>query len=218
MAEFISNLIGNDLWATIIMSCVPLIELKGGIVFARSTFGFLESFGLAYLGSTVMFIPIFFLLIPILNLFKKIKWFKKLADKAENYVKEKADNAVEKQKLKGKSSKFSDTFIKQIAVFIFVAIPLPMTGVWMGTAIAVFLNLKFKDTILPILLGNLIAGLIISGLVELFLAIWTIKALDYILYGLFALALILLIVTIVKVLKQKPQTENKTENNEKESN
>mgnify|MGYP003539447688 CR=1 FL=1 len=88
----------------------------------------------------------------------------------------------------------------------------------MGTAIAVFLNLKFKDAILPIVIGNLVAGLIISGLVELFLAIWTIEALDYVLYGLFALAVILLIITIVKVLKQKPQIKNQTENDEKESN
>ena len=91
-----------------------------------------------------------------------------------------------------------------------------MTGVWMGTAIAVFLNLKFKDAILPVVLGNLFAGLIISALVELFLAIWTIEALDYILYGLFALALVLLIITIVKVLKQKPTTENQTENDNQE--
>lgn len=45
MVEFIQNLIGNDLWATIIMSFVPLIELKGGIVFARGVgFNFLEAF------------------------------------------------------------------------------------------------------------------------------------------------------------------------------
>ena len=35
MTEFISNLIGNDFLATLIMSFIPMIELKGSIVFAR---------------------------------------------------------------------------------------------------------------------------------------------------------------------------------------
>ena len=35
MTEFIRQLVGNDILATIFMSFIPLIELKGGIVFAR---------------------------------------------------------------------------------------------------------------------------------------------------------------------------------------
>ena len=80
-----------------------------------------------------------------------------------------------------------------------------------GTAIAVFLNLKFKDAILPVVLGNLVAGLIISGLASLCLAFWTIEVLDYILYGLFALAIILLVVVIIKILTRKPQEKTKAD-------
>ena len=188
------------------MSCVPLIELKGGIVFARGVgLNFLQALGLSFLGSSIVVIPIFFLLVPILNLLKKIKFVNKLALKAESYVKEKAESALMEQRNKGKT--ISERLLKQLAVFIFVAIPLPMTGVWTGTAIAVFLNLKFKDAILPIIGGNLVAGLLISLLAEVCMAIWTIKALDIILYALFAIAIILLIVLIVKVAKQKPKTE-----------
>ncbi len=208
MVQFISSLIGNDFFATLVMSFFPLIELKGGIVFARGVgMGFLESFALAYLGSTLVFFPIYFLLKPLLNLLKKIKFISKLAVKAENYCVEKADTALKSQQEKGKSYKLSLTLLKQLGVFIFVAIPLPMTGVWTGTAIAVFLNLRFRDAILPVIIGNLVAGLIIAGLAQLCMAIWSIIALDYILYGLFALAVIFLIVLIVKVSKQK--TENK---------
>jgi uncharacterized membrane protein len=211
MVEFISNLIGNDKIATVVMSLVPMIELKGGIVFARGAgLDFLISFLLAYLGSTIVFIPIYFLLRPILNLMKKIAWFNKLACKVESYFEKKANETMEKQNEKAKNQQtkrkrgLSETALKQIGVFIFIAIPLPLTGIWTGTAIAVFLNLKFKDVILPALLGNLVAGLIISGLSALFLAIWTIEALDYVLYGLFVLALILLAITIIKIAKQKP--------------
>ena len=211
MVEFISNLIGNNKLATMVMSLVPMIELKGGIVFARGAgLDFFISLLLAYVGSTIVFIPIYFLLRPILNFMKKIAWFNKLACKVEGYFEKKANETMEKQnsKLKDESAKskfsFNETKLKQLGVFIFIAIPLPLTGIWMGTAIAVFLNLRFKDVILPALLGNLVAGLIISGLAALCLAVWTIAVLDYVLYGLFALAIILLMITIIKIAKQKP--------------
>lgn len=208
MVEFISNLIGNDFFATVVMSFVPLIELKGGIVFARGVgMGFFHALILAYLGSTFVFIPIYFLLKPILNLLKKIKFVSRIAEKAETYCQQKATSALEQQKANGKASKMSETLLKQLGVFVFVAIPLPMTGVWTGTAIAVFLNLKFKDAFLPIVLGNLVAGLLISALSELCMAIWSIEVLDYILYALFGLAVVLLVLLIVKVSKQKTEKE-----------
>lgn len=215
MVEFIKNLIGNDILATIVMSLVPLIELKGGIVFARGIgLGFFSAYGLAYLGSTIVFVPIYFLLRPILNLLKKIKAVDKFAFKIENYFKVKADDTLKKQEQKQNKKPMSDKLLKQLGVFIFVAIPLPMTGVWTGTAIAVFLGLKFKDVILPIMLGNLTAGLLISALAEICLALWTIQALDYILYGLFALAVVLFIVVVIKISKQKTATHSEGENKE----
>jgi uncharacterized membrane protein len=203
MVQFILNFIGNDIWATLVMSIFPLIELKGGIVFARGAgMDILQSFLLAYIGSTLVFFPIYFLLKPILNLLKKIKFVARLAQKAENYCVEKAQTALDGQKNKGKGN-MSEKLLKQLGVFIFVAIPLPMTGIWTGTAIAVFLNLKFKDAVIPVVLGNFIAGLLISALAALCMAIWSIVVLDYILYSLFAIAVILLVVLIIKVAKQK---------------
>jgi uncharacterized membrane protein len=212
MVQFIQGLIGNDYLATVIMSFVPLVELKGGIVFARGAYlSFLLAFALAYVGSTAVFFPIYFLLRPILNFLKKIKWFERFAVKVENYFQDKATKTLEEQKDKTKKTRLSGKLLKQLGVFIFVAIPLPMTGVWTGTAIAVFLGLKFKDAVLPVVIGNFIAGLIISLLSELCLALWTIEVLDYILYALFALALILLVVFIVKVVTKK--TSNKEKGN-----
>ncbi len=213
MTEFIQQLVGNDTLATIFMSFVPLVELKGGIVFARGVgIDFFYSLLLAYVGSTLVFFPIYFLLRPILNLIKKIKIFSKLAYKIERYFLDKAQEAVKKEEaVNGQNkNKKSASYFKKLGVFIFVAIPLPMTGIWTGTAIAVFLGLKFKEAVLPVCIANLVAGLIVSVLAEICLAIWTIKVLDYILYGLFALALILLLVVIIKIAKSKP---NSAENN-----
>lgn len=208
MVEIISKLIGNDTLATIVMSIFPLIELKGGIVFARGVgMGFFESLLLAYIGSTIVFIPIFFLLRPILNFLKRIKFISKLATKAESYCEQKANSAFSKDKENSKEDNIN--FLKWLGVFVFVAIPLPMTGVWTGTAIAVFLNLNFKGALTAVVAGNLVAGLLISLLATLCTALWSIEALDYILYVLFALAIIFLIVLIIKVVMQKPKKDNK---------
>ncbi len=193
--ESVNNLIGNPALTAMLVSVIPLIELKGAILFARASgLGFFAALGASYIGSTIVFIPIFFLLRPILNLLKKIKWFNSFANKVEAYFQKKADE------VKNRKGKLGEAGIKMMGVFIFIAIPLPMTGVWTGTAIAVFLGLKFRQVILPVLGGNLVAGLIISVLAELF-----IDYVDYILYGLFALVVVMLVVFIVKVALTKPK-------------
>ena len=66
MVKIISNLIGNEFWATLVMSFFPLIELKGGIVFARGAgMSFFNAFLLAYLGSTAVFFLIYFLILEL---------------------------------------------------------------------------------------------------------------------------------------------------------
>lgn len=203
MVDFICGIIKNEYVATLIMSFIPLIELKGAIVFGRGAgLGFFGSLVLSYIGSSLVCIPIFFLLVPVLNLLKKIKWFESFAQKVENYFDSKARETLEKQIQKNKKSRMTETLLKQLGVFVFVAIPLPMTGIYTGTAISVFLGLTFKQTILPAFLGNLVAGILISILAEI-----CIEYVDYILYGLFALALILLIFTIIKVATSKPNSE-----------
>ncbi len=207
LTEAIANLFnGNVPLATIFMSLIPLIELKGGIVFAWDSLGFIKSFLLAYVGSTIVFVPVFFLLKPILNLLKKWKPFKNFAIKVENYFQNKANETENKQQESGNKKHLSETAMKMLGVFIFVAIPLPMTGVWTGTAIAVFLNLDFKHAILPIVIGNFIAGLLICGLSALCTLIGI--SLNLVLWCLLGLAVILLFITIIKISKQKDKEIN----------
>ena len=194
--NFFSRVFGREL-ATVLGSMIPLIELKGSILFGRGAgMGFWETLGLSYLGSTAVFFLLFFLLIPVLNLLKKWKFFNRLATGVEGYITERANKEIQKHK------NASSVKIKMWTVFIFVAIPLPMTGVWMGSAIAVFLGMRFREAVLPVVLGNLCAGLIISLLAELFL-----PYVNYILYALFGIALVLLIVFIVKIVKKSKKKE-----------
>ena len=203
MSAFFAGLFGNE-WGTFIMSLVPMIELKGGIVFALSVgLSPFLAFVLSYAGSSVVFLLFFFLLVPLLNLLKKIKFIGNLAERIENYIREKADKTLKERK-KGNKRGLSEVELKILCVFIFVAIPLPLTGVWMGTAIAVFLGLKFHQAIIPVCLGNLVAGLLILALAEFCLLVaGTTAILDYILWGLLVLAVILFIITVIKISKTK---------------
>ena len=196
--QAINNLTGNPSITTLLVSLVPMIELKGSILFARASgIDFIMSYLLSFLGSTAVFFPIFFLLIPVLNLLKKVRWFNSFALAVENYFATKAQGVGNKKK-----GNLSENALKTLGVFIFVAIPLPMTGVWTGTAIAVFLGLKFRHALPAVALGNIIAGLIISVLAELFRAY-----IDYILYGLFALVIVVIIITVVKIILSRPKKD-----------
>ena len=64
------------------------------------------------------------------------------------------------------------TKYKMLGLFLFVAIPLPGTGAWTGSAIAALLNMRLKDALPSIILGVITAGIIMLGIsygfVELF--------------------------------------------------
>ena len=60
-------------------------------------------------------------------------------------------------KRQGKVQKY-ETF----GLFLFVAIPLPMTGAWTGALVASLLKLNFRKSMLSIALGVLCAGVIVS--------------------------------------------------------
>ena len=47
-----------------------------------------------------------------------------------------------------------------LALLLFVAIPLPGTGAWTGTLAASILDMDFKSSVLAVMLGVLLAGVI----------------------------------------------------------
>jgi len=59
-------------------------------------------------------------------------------------------------------------FLKILGVFVFVAIPLPLTGVWTGTCLAIALGLGFWWSCLAVISGNMVAGAIITIISRLF--------------------------------------------------
>lgn len=199
LLEFLKNITNDGKLLTLLISVFPLVELKGAIPIGLGLQeNLLTSATLAYIGSTLICIPVYFLLIPIFNLLKKIKFIKRLVEKIEIVLKNKA---IKVSKATENADEKKDKILA-LALFIFVAIPFPVTGIWTGTAIAVFLQMKFSKCFLPLVLGNLVAGILITLLTLLFK-----NNLNIIINALFVIALIMLIIFIVKVVKSKPEEQ-----------
>ena len=199
LLEFLKNITNDGKLLTLLISVFPLVELKGAIPIGLGLGeNLLTTATLAYIGSTLICIPVYFLLIPIFNLLKKIKFIKRLVEKIETVLKNKA---IKVSKATENADEKKDKILA-LALFIFVAIPFPVTGIWTGTAIAVFLQMKFSKCFLPLVLGNLVAGILITLLTLLFK-----NNLNIIINALFVIAIIMLIIFILKVVKSKPEEQ-----------
>ena len=213
LGEFLLKLFGGNTYAaTLFVSMFPLIELKGAIPIGTGLFGMplWQTSLVAYLGSTIVSVAEFFLLIPIFNLLKKIGFIKKLVLKVEGIFARKAEEIA--KKTEGSAEKEAKK-IMLWSLFVFVAVPFPVTGVWTGTAIAVFLGLKFHESVLPIAAGNLVAG----GIITLLTFLLGEKYTNYLIYALFVIAIIMLVVIIIKIVRSEPKSEAAAENQTKNS-
>ena len=136
-----------------LVSMVPLIELRGGVPIALGM-------GLSYTEALLVCIIGNMLPVPIIYLFarKVLIWGadKKYIGKFFRFCLEKGERGGQKlRKTAGRGGLF-------IALMLFVGIPLPGTGAWTGTLAASFLNMGIKSTVLAVVLGVIIAGIIMA--------------------------------------------------------
>ena len=120
----------SSLWTVFGTSILPIIELKGAIPLGLGLgVPFWATYFIALLGSCLPAPFIVFFIEKIIRWMQesKVKLFNRFA----NWLMGKVD------KHKGKIEKYG-----YLGVFIFVAIPLPGTGVWTGSLIASVLGLK----------------------------------------------------------------------------
>ena len=137
-----------------LVSMVPLIELRGAIPIA-------EGLGLNRVISYVIAIIGNMLPVPIIYLFarKVLEWGKdkKIIGKFFTWCLNKGERGGKKLEAKAGRGLYW-------ALFRFVGIPLPGTGAWTGTLAASMLKLDFKKTVLAVLGGVLLAGLIMMAI------------------------------------------------------
>jgi uncharacterized membrane protein len=188
---------------------IPIVELRGAIPFgsAEAMWGVNAlpvwlSFLISVAGSSLVCVILTFLFMPIFNWLKTTKIFKKMANWIENKI------SKNSKKIENNASEENDEkkkrLIKWLGVFAFVAIPLPLTGVWTGTAIALFIGMNRIDTMVAVISGNLLAGLIMMAVSYLFadntmVVVWVFLA----------LVVLFILAALIKNLVDKARNKNK---------
>ena len=143
-----------DYLVVFFVSMVPLIELRGAIPISQIRhLPIIQSYIIAIIGNMLP--------VPIIYLFarKVLEWG---ADKPViggffSWCLEKGEKGGKKLQQKAGRGLF-------LALLLFVGIPLPGTGAWTGTLAASILDMDFKSTVVAVMLGVLLAGVIMMVL------------------------------------------------------
>lgn len=141
----------NDLLYAIILSMLPIAELRGGIPYALANE---INPWVAYFvccGANILAFPIVYLFLGIFHdLFMKIKLYQTLFDKLVARTRKKVEKNLEKWGFWG--------------LMVFVMIPLPVTGAYTGSFAAWIFGIKKRKAFLAVTCGILIAGIIVSAI------------------------------------------------------
>lgn len=147
---------------TFIISMVPLIELRGAIIYAASQqLPLYIAFPVCIVGNMLPVPFIFFFARKVLE------WGadKPVIGKFFSWCLKKGHKGGEKLKTKAGKGLF-------LALLLFVGIPLPGTGAWTGTLAASILDMDFKTSVKAVICGVLLAGIIMGTLSYLGFAAW----------------------------------------------
>lgn len=145
MIDFVTTEFLRKVVSTLLISMVPVVELRGGLPFGIAQ-------GLAYpvaLAAAVLgnLIPVPFIIVYIRRVFA---WLRKHNPRWDKWI-----EALErKAHLKGRVVHRYRT----LGLCLLVAIPLPGTGAWTGALVAALLDVRLKTAIPTIFLGLCIAA------------------------------------------------------------
>ena len=131
-----------------LLAMLPLTELRGAIpIGIAMDLNPIAVYIASVIGSTIVSIPLILTFRHILNFFRNIDIFLPLVKKV--------DSKIESGMKRLKS-------ISILGIILFVGIPLPTTGTWTAAAIASILKMRINTSLLGVLIGNMMSGIIVS--------------------------------------------------------
>jgi len=135
----------------LIISALPIFELRGALPVAINLFHFpwYYALPLVVIGNLLP-VPVILLFLGSIS-----KWLSKI-DFFDRFLHRLFEHTSRRGKIIGK--------YERIGLVLFVAIPLPVTGAWTGSLLAVLFGLKFRHAFLSIFIGVCIAGIIVTCL------------------------------------------------------
>lgn len=137
-------------WVVIILSALPISEVRGGI-----PAGLILQMPL----TTILPLAVISNVVSVLPVVLGFNWV--------------ADRLADKPLLGGiishliRRARSKEAMVKKYGVFavtVFVAIPLPITGAWTGSLVAAVFGMRFWRVVLCLSLGVLIASAIVTSL------------------------------------------------------
>jgi len=145
----------------LLVAAVPIVEFRGAVPFALGVHNFsvLETVLLVTLGNMLPFLPLYFGLVHVRKVIERR--FPKLLAPLDAFI------ARADRKLRDHFERYG-----ALALLVFVAIPLPLTGVWTATVGAVSLKIPAKHSLIAlaggVILGSLIVALLSLGVLSFF--------------------------------------------------
>ena len=151
LMQWLTDTMMGEFTLTVLVSMLPVVELRGGIPFGVAAgLPVWAAFLAAMLGNLI---PVPFIIVYIRRIFQ---WMREKLPRLNSLV----DRLENKAHLKGRRvNKY-----KYLGLAIFVAIPLPGTGAWTGSLAAAFLDMPLRKAIPSVIAGVAAAGLAISVL------------------------------------------------------
>ena len=139
----------NDVIYAIILSMMPIAELRGGIPYALAHGINPVTSYLVCCAANILAFPIVYVFMGFFHdFFSKMAWYSALFDKIVIRTRKKVGDNLEKWGFWG--------------LMVFVMIPLPVTGAYTGTFAAWVFGIEKRKGFLAVSLGVLIAGIIVT--------------------------------------------------------
>lgn len=153
MIERVKRIMITKYLIVFIISMVPMVELRLAIPVAIG-------YGLPTIPSYILCIVGNMVPVPFIFFFarKILEWGsdKKYIGKFFSFCLDKGHKGGEKLKEKAGKGLF-------LALLLFVGIPLPGTGAWTGTLAASILDMDFKKSVVAVMAGVFLAGVIMAA-------------------------------------------------------
>lgn len=139
-----------DWVATMVIGALPVSELRGAIPVAMGVYGMtpFEAYFYSVIGNLLPVIPLLLFLEPVSDYLRRYRIFDIFFTWLFTRTRRNHTERFEKY--------------GTLALTLFVAVPLPVTGAWTGCAAAFVFGIRFRNALLAIAAGVMIAGIIVT--------------------------------------------------------
>ena len=152
--NYLVEIVSNPRVVTLIISMLPILELRGAIPWGYFIGGLtlFESIIYSIIGNFIVSIPIYIFFNKFTGILRQYSYTDRFISWLFSITRRRGE-IIERKKFLG--------------LILFVGIPLPITGAWTGILAAYIIGLSIKKSLLSILLGLILSATIVSTLISM---------------------------------------------------